>query len=143
MKRTERRSGCPVSFALETFGDRWSLLVLRDLMFMGKTTYTDFLRSEERIATNVLASRLRQLESAGVLSKHGAGRATSYALTEKGLALLPVILDIVDWSVKYDRNTAADPAFVRRLRKNRKSLIAEIEGRLRRTYGIVSGPRRR
>lgn len=136
MKRTDRRSDCPVSFALETFGDSWTLLVIRDLMFNGKATYTEFLQSEEGIATNVLASRLRQLEKRGLIRRRGSGRGMRYALTEKGLDLLPVMLAIVDWSASYDPRTAAPPAFVARLRKDREGTIAELRRRLRRAYGL-------
>jgi len=142
MKRTERRSDCPISFALETFGDTWSLLVIRDLMFKNKSTYTDFLRSEEGIATNVLASRLRHLEDSGLIRRHGSGRAAAYALTKKGLDLLPVVVEMIGWSARYDPRTAADRDFVARLRTNRKGLLAEIRAELRRADRI-SGARQK
>ena len=134
MKRRHRRSDCPVHFALEVFGDAWSLLIIRDLMFKGRTAYTDFLRAEEGIATNVLADRLLRLEEDGVIEKNspnegrGSGR---YRLTSKGIDLLPVMLDIIDWSAKHDPKTAADRAFVRRLRRDRDSLQAELRSALR------------
>lgn len=141
MKRTERRSDCPISFALETFGDTWSLLVIRDLMFQNKTTYTDFLRSEEGIATNVLASRLRHLEDTGLIRRHGSGRAVAYTLTEKGLDLLPVVVEMVSWSAQYDRRTAAARDFVARIRTDRRGLLADLRAQLQREYKI--GGRRR
>ena len=141
MKRTERRSNCPISLALETFGDTWSLLVMRDLMFKNKTTYTDFLRSEEGIATNILASRLRHLEVSGLIQRQGSRRSAAYALTEKGLDLLPVVVEMIGWSARYDPRTAADKAFVRRLRTNRQGLLAELRAELRRTQGISGGRR--
>ena len=141
MKRRHRRSDCPVHFALEVFGDAWSLLIIRDLMFKGRTTYTDFLRAEEGIATNVLADRLVRLEQDGIIEQdsrgagHGSGR---YRLTEKGIDLLPVMLDIIDWSAKHDPKTAAERAFVRRLRRDRDGLEAELRSTLRsaRTQGL-------
>src|SRR5262245_6657415 len=108
MRRRQRRSSCPVHFALEVFGDAWTLLVVRDLMFKGRTTYTDFLRAEEGIATNILADRLVRLERDGIISKNDGG----YRLTEKGCDLLPILLEIIAWSAKHDPRTAADPAFV-------------------------------
>ena len=133
MKRRHRRSDCPVHFALEVFGDAWSLLIIRDLMFKGRTTYTDFLRAEEGIATNVLADRLVRLEGDGVIEKDATGEGRSagrYRLTAKGIDLLPVMLDIIDWSAKHDPKTAADRGFVRRLRRDRDGLQAELRSAL-------------
>ncbi len=142
MKRTERRSDCPINFALETFGDTWSLLVIRDLMFQNKHTYTDFLKAEECIATNILAHRLRRLEKSGLIRRRGAGRGAAYALTEKGLDLLPMVAEMIIWSAKYDRRTAADPDFVARLRTDRRGMLAGLRANLRRTHGLA-GPGRR
>jgi DNA-binding HxlR family transcriptional regulator len=133
MKRRNRKSDCPVHFALEVFGDAWTLLVIRDLMFKGQKSYTDFLRAEEGIATNVLADRLVRLEEDGVIEKmagHGRGSASHYRLTPKGVDLLPVMLDIIGWSAKYDPKTAADLKFVRRLRRDRAGLESEIRAAL-------------
>src|SRR6478672_4825624 len=88
-----RRSDCPISSALDAIGDKWSMLILRDLMFSGKRTYGEFQASAEGIATNILASRLGSLEANGLLSKSADpenGRRNLYSLTEKGLDLLPV-----------------------------------------------------
>jgi DNA-binding HxlR family transcriptional regulator len=101
--KSELRSDCPVNFGLETFGDKWSLLIIRDIVFWGKKTYGDFLRSDEGIATNILAARLAQLEKEGILAKtrHPADkRKDVYALTEKGLDLIPLLVEIVAWSGK-------------------------------------------
>jgi DNA-binding HxlR family transcriptional regulator len=97
------RSNCPVNFGLETFGDKWSLLIVRDIVFWGKKTYGDFLRSDEGIATNILASRLAQLEDNGILEKTpqpGDKRKDVYTLTEKGMELIPLLVEIVAWSGK-------------------------------------------
>lgn len=97
------RSNCPVNFGLEMFGDKWSLLIIRDIVFWGKKTYGDFLKSDERIATNILASRLAQMESNGILIKkpHPSDkRRDVYSLTEKGLELIPLLVEIVAWSGK-------------------------------------------
>ncbi len=133
MRRRHRKSDCPVHFALEVFGDAWTLLIVRDLMFKGRTSYTDFLRAEEGIATNVLADRLVRLEEDGVIEKEagsGRGSGSRYRLTGKGIALLPVMLEIIGWSATHDPKTAADRRFVRRLRKDPAGLAAEIRSRL-------------
>jgi DNA-binding HxlR family transcriptional regulator len=132
VKRRRRKSDCPIHFALEVFGDPWSLLLIRDLMFEGRTRYTDFLHAEERIATNVLADRLARLEQDGVVEKRASLRGASgtYRLTSKGLDLLPILLEIIGWSAKHDPKTAADRNFVRRLRLDRQQLEAELRARL-------------
>src|SRR5262245_18495083 len=111
MRRRQRKSDGPVHFALEVFGDGWALLIVRDLMFKGKTSYTDLLRAEEGIATNVLVDRLVRLEEDGVIEKAAGsvrGSASFYRLTPKGIDLLPIMLEIIAWSSKYDPKTAAD-----------------------------------
>jgi DNA-binding HxlR family transcriptional regulator len=133
MRRRQRRSDCPIHFGLEVFGDPWSLLIVRDLMFKARNTYTDFLRAEEGIATNVLADRLSLLEQQGIVTTErdpSTGRATHYALTAKGIDLMPMMLDVIAWSAKYDANSAAEPEFVRRLDSDRASLEREIRDEL-------------
>ena len=132
MRRRHRKSDCPIHFALEVFGDAWTLLIIRDLMFKGRTTYTDFLRAEEGIATNVLADRLVRLEEDGIILKQrdstrGGGH---YRLTPKGIDLLPIMLEIIGWSAKHDVKTAADRGFVRRLRTDKIGLAAQIRAQL-------------
>lgn len=129
MKKLTRKSDCPIHFALEIFGDRWTLLVLRDLMFKGKKYYGEFLNSDERIATNVLADRLALLERAGIVTKTADEKhklKQVYRLTEKGRDLLPVLTEIIVWSAKYDENTAADAAFVEMAHLNRGALHEQI-----------------
>ena len=133
MRRRHRRSDCPVHFALEVFGDPWTLLIVRDLMFKNRTTYTEFLRAEEGIATNILADRLVRLEQDGIVAKDAAADGGGYRLTAKGLDLLPILLEIIAWSAKHDSRTAADRAFVRRFRADKaafaQTLRAELEER--------------
>jgi len=102
-KTNKLRSDCPVNFGLESIGDKWSMLIIRDIVFWGKKTYGDFLRSNEGIATNILASRLAQLEEEGILKKTpdaNDGRKDVYSLTEKGIELIPLLVEIVAWSGK-------------------------------------------
>jgi DNA-binding HxlR family transcriptional regulator len=132
MRKRHRKSDCPVHFALEVFGDAWTLLVIRDLMFKGRTTYGDFLRAEEGIATNVLADRLARLEEDGVIEgRSGSGRRSDgYRLTKKGIDLLPILLEIIAWSAKHDPKTAADRAFVRRFRADANKFTARLRAEL-------------
>ncbi|WP_255080672.1 helix-turn-helix domain-containing protein [Lacihabitans sp. CCS-44] len=98
------RSECPISCSLEVFGDKWSLLIIRDLIFYQKSTYGDFLKSDEKIATNILASRLLALEENGIIEKreHPDSKAkVLYRLTNKGIDLLPIIFEIHLWAEKY------------------------------------------
>jgi DNA-binding HxlR family transcriptional regulator len=129
MAKTKRRSDCPINFAVELFGDRWTFLIVRDLMFKGKHYYKEFLEAEERIATNILADKLSALEAAGIISKTVDPTHRSkqiYKLTEKGIDLLPVLVEVILWSSKHDSQTATDVKFVERAKKDREGLIEEI-----------------
>lgn len=120
-----RRSGCPISIALELLGDSWSLLIVRDLMFKGRRTFNEFLDSGEGIATNVLAERLRRLEGGGIVEKRpdpDDGRRVLYRLTRKGIDLAPVLVEIVVWSATYER-TEAPLELVRQMKVNREAFI--------------------
>jgi DNA-binding HxlR family transcriptional regulator len=107
MPKTEPRkprSDCPISGSLDMWGDKWSLLIIRDLMFFHKNTYGDFLKSDEKISTNILAARLLALEEAGIVEKldHPDSKAKVwYQLTPKGVDLLPLIVEISLWAEKY------------------------------------------
>lgn len=95
------RSNCPVSCALDLVGDKWTLVIIRDMLMFGKETFKDFSESGEGIATNILSSRLKMLEEKKVVTKHKSKvnkRVNIYRLTEKGIALLPVIIELVQWS---------------------------------------------
>lgn len=120
-----RRSGCPISIALELLGDSWSLLIVRDLMFKGRRTFNEFLDSGEGIATNVLADRLRRLEGGGIVEKRpdpDDGRRVLYRLTRKGIDLAPVLVELVVWSATYER-TEAPLELVRQMKVNREAFI--------------------
>ena len=131
MSKSRRRSDCPIHFALEVFGDSWTLLIVRDLMFKGRTTYTEFLRAEEGIATNILADRLARLERDGIIERDEQRTSGGYRLTAKGVDLLPILLEIISWSAKYDPSTAAPRGFVRRVRADRGAMEREIRAGLR------------
>jgi DNA-binding HxlR family transcriptional regulator len=127
------RSACPVSVSLEAFGDRWSLLIVRDLMIRGFRTFTQFAESGEGIATNILADRLRKLEKAGIITA-GAderdGRRVSYRLTGKGIDLAPVLLELLIWGARHE-NTGAPCALLEQMETNRAHLLAEVRRRWR------------
>jgi len=125
----KRRSKCPVTFALDRFGDKWSLLVVRDLMFRGRETYGEFLESGEGIATNVLADRLKCLETEGLIEKSRDPenkRRVLYRLTEKGLDLAPVLLEMMRWSAKYDADTGTPQVFLDMLENDMGGLIKKV-----------------
>ena len=122
--RRRRRSDCPIHFALDAIGDPWALLIVRDMMFKRRASYTDFLHAEEGIATNILANRLAKLESHGIATREPAtGR---YRLTKKGVALMPVLLELIAWGAAHDPSTAASRRFVARVRNDRKRLMSEL-----------------
>jgi DNA-binding HxlR family transcriptional regulator len=122
--KTDYRSHCPVNFAVESLGDRWALLIVRDMVFHGKKTYGEFLKAGEGIATNILASRLDFLERIEVIKKspHGEDqRKDIYTLTEKGLDLIPVLFEFIKWSAKHDPLSSAKqyPQFLKQLKASR------------------------
>ncbi len=126
--RRRRRSDCPIHSALGAVGDPWTLLTVRDLMFKRRATYTDFLRADEGISTKILANRLAKLEADGLAVRDPVtGR---YQLTEKGAALMPVLLEMMVWSAAHDPDTAASAAFIERIRTDRDGLAAELRGAL-------------
>ena len=127
----ERRSACPLNTTLEVLGDRWSLLIVRDLLFKGRTTYKDFLAGGEGIATNVLADRLRRLEAEGIIERGrdtADGRRLVYRLTAKGLALAPVLVEMIVWGARHYQ-TAAPPATLREMTQHRERFLAHTRSR--------------
>ncbi len=124
------RSHCPINYALESFGDKWTLLIIRDLMFKTKTSFNEFLSSNEKISTNILADRLRRLESLGIVSKEVSDENRSkliYSLTRKGRDLLPIMMEITQWSGRYDPQTNAPEVLLKRLEADKLGLIKDIE----------------
>jgi DNA-binding HxlR family transcriptional regulator len=127
-RKSERRSDCPLNISLEIFGDRWSLLIIRDLMFKERHDYKDFLQSGEKIATNVLSDRLKRLECHGIIEKEvnaADARKVNYQLTAKGIELAPVLIEMIIWAARHEE-TAAPPAVIREMTKNRKAFISDL-----------------
>lgn len=129
-KEKTRRSDCPINFSLELFGDRWTLLVIRDLVFNGKKHFREILASTEKISTNILADRLKRLEENGIISRQTApdsGREVIYRLTEKGSDLIPILLEMTRWGAKYDKHTGAPASFIKLIEAERERLTEELK----------------
>jgi DNA-binding HxlR family transcriptional regulator len=129
--KSKPRSGCPVSISLEVFGDRWSLLIIRDLMVRGFRTFKQFQGAGEGIASNILADRLRRLQAAGIVAREAEerdGRKVNYRLTEKGIDLAPVLLELLTWGARHEP-TGAPCAVIERMAKNREQVLAEVRRR--------------
>lgn len=115
------------------FGDRWSLLIVRDLMVRGYRTFKDFHESGEGIASNILADRLRRLEAAGIVTaepEEADARRVIYRLTEKGIDLAPVLLELLIWAARHEQ-TGAPGALIERMAKDREGFLAEVRRRWR------------
>jgi DNA-binding HxlR family transcriptional regulator len=131
--KSVHRSGCPVSISLEVFGDRWSLLIIRDLMVRGYRMFKQFQQSGEGIATNILADRLRKLEAAGIITAEavdGDRRRVGYRLTEKGIDLAPVLLELLIWGARHEETEASCGA-IEEMAGNREAVLAEVRRRWR------------
>ena len=146
-----RRSDCPVNFAVQTIGDKWSLIILRDIIFHGKRTYGEFLRSDEKIATNILADRLGYLEKEGLISRkpHKTDKRTDvYQITERGIELVPMLIEMIAWSANDSvwqsmkhGGTEMQRSFVERAAeaKNRPKIAREVKAILRRGGFVFEG----
>jgi DNA-binding HxlR family transcriptional regulator len=133
MKLIKPRSGCPLSYTLDFFGDKWSLLILRDMALSDKSTYGEFLSSDEQIATNILADRLSMLETYGFVTKQVAVDKKSkfiYRLTEKGISLVPVILEIGLWGSTFNP-PGLNPTLLKALQQDKEGTIRRIQENLR------------
>jgi DNA-binding HxlR family transcriptional regulator len=130
---SKRRSGCPVNICLEVFGDRWSLLLVRDLMVRGYRMFKEFRESGDGIATHILSDRLQKLERAGIITAEleaTDGRRVNYRLTEKGIDLAPVLLDLLIWGARHEPSGPSCSAILK-MEKNREEILAEVERRWR------------
>ena len=126
----KRRSECPLNASIEILGDRWSLLIVRDMMLRGFKSYKEFMDSHERIATNILADRLRKLEFHGIIEAEPDpldGRKLHYVLTQKGIDLGPVMTEMVLWAGSHER--VANQELIARMRKDKAKFKAEIRAR--------------
>ncbi|MDO5614953.1 MAG: helix-turn-helix domain-containing protein [Cruoricaptor ignavus] len=139
MKEIKKRSDCPISNTLEIFGDKWSLLIIRDLMLFGKSTYNDFLKSDEKIATNILASRLKGLEENGIIEKsaHPESKAKIlYKLTPKGIDLLPLLVEINLWADQYLGIPPRYKEMLKEAKKDKQVFIKKMKKELEKNNSI-------
>lgn len=125
----KRGSGCPVAFALDTFGDKWTLLIIRDLIVHGKRTYSAFMDADEGISSNILVSRLKQLEADGIVTRQrdkDSHRSFVYDLTPKGYDLAPVLIEIIRWSGAHDSRPIATKELARAADQDQRALEARL-----------------
>jgi DNA-binding HxlR family transcriptional regulator len=130
----ERRSGCPLNASVEMLGDRWSLLIIRDMMLRGFKTYKQFLECYEGIATNILADRLRKLVDYGIINTRpdpADRRKVIYRLTPKGIDLAPVLTEMVLWAAAHE--DTGNQALVQLMRKDKERFVAGVRERLAKT----------
>lgn len=135
MPKPKKRSDCPVSNSLDIWGDKWSLLIVRDLMFARECTYGDLLKSPEGIATNILASRLQVLEENKIIEKLGHPDSKAkvlYRLTKKGIDLLPVMIEINLWAEKYFPIPDERKAMLKEVKKDKTGFIKAMSKDLER-----------
>lgn len=133
----EIRSHCPINYVLEHIGDKWSLLIIRDLMFKDKRHYNEFLEGGERVSTSVLGTRLKQLEEVGLITKGEDEVKKSrikYSLTQKGIDMLPFMVDMISWSGEHDKETEAGADFLNQAKHHRDELLQSIREKLIREH---------
>ncbi|WP_052123227.1 winged helix-turn-helix transcriptional regulator [Flavobacterium beibuense] len=128
-EKAEMRSDCPISSSLDIFGDKWSLLIVRDLMLYKTRTYGDFTKSAEKIATNILANRLQLLEDNGIITKlpyPGNKVKGLYRLSPKGADLIPVLIELAIWGGKYISNSDECSPFLKEVKKNKSKFLKKV-----------------
>src|ERR1700678_3709636 len=126
----KRRSECPLNASVEMLGDRWSLLIIRDMMLRGARTYKTFLECYDGIATNILADRLRRLVAYGIITTEpdpSDGRKVIYLLTEKGIDLAPVLTEMVLWASAHE--DTGNQALVQQMQADKKKFLAGVRQR--------------
>jgi len=141
MKATERRSTCPINYSVEIFGDKWMLLILRDIMFNGKNSFLEFRASSEKISSAVLTEKLNTLLSEGIVSKVTSPKNASkflYLITDKGIELVPVMMEFLDWGSRYNPEGGPKP-LLDQIKQSKKKAIKELQDKLRsdrHAYGL-------
>src|ERR1700748_1775815 len=127
MRSTDKRSDCPISYCLDFFGDKWTLLILRDIVLYDKHTFGEFLEAEEKIATNVLTDRLKMLEKEDFIRKHPVeGKArVGYWLTPHSVTIIPVLVEMAQWGAAHnkDNDNANRKELADALKKNKPATI--------------------
>lgn len=139
MKKTLKRSDCPISRTLDILGDKWTLLILRDMLFKGFHFYNEILNSEEGIATNILSDRLKMLEEKQILASRPYPKLKTkkeYRITNLGISLVPLILEMLVWGTIFDESTVVLPGIVQRFNSDRENLIKEISDSLEKSSDL-------
>jgi len=129
-RKIKRRSECPLNASVEMLGDRWSLLIIRDMMLRGFRSYKEFMECYEGIATNILADRLRKLVAYGIIAMEpdpADGRKVVYSLTPKGIDLAPVLTEMVLWAAAHE--DTGNQALVRQMRADKEKFLAGVRQR--------------
>ena len=129
MKRAPR-STCPIEFCVDTFGDRWTLLIIRDLAVFHKRNFSELLDSDEQISTNILTDRLRHLQDRGLIERRvdpANRRKAIYKLTPMGLDLAPMITEMMLWAARHDDQTAVSDAFVAKIKRDKQAFIKQLK----------------
>jgi DNA-binding HxlR family transcriptional regulator len=137
-RAAQRRSRCPLNASVEMLGDRWSLLIIRDMMLRDFRTYKEFLECYEGIATNILADRLRRLIAYGIITAEpdpSDGRKLIYRLTAKGIDLAPVLTEMVIWAAAHE--DTGNQALVRQMRGNKQEFLAGLRRRWAERPGLL------
>lgn len=141
MKTIERRSTCPINYSVEIFGDKWMLLLLRDIMFNGKNSFLEFRASAEKISSAVLTEKLNMLLNEGIVSKVTSPKNASkflYLITDKGIELVPVMVEILNWGSRYNPD-GGPKTWLDRIKQNKTKAITELQDELkrqRRSHGL-------
>ena len=129
MSNSTKKSKCPINIALELLGDRWSLLIIRDMIFKNKSSYGEFLNSDEKIATNILANRLLKLEENGFISKEANAenkRKNIYKLNQKGIDLIPILFELILWSEKYNTISEGGKKMAALIKENKNNIYKKL-----------------
>jgi DNA-binding HxlR family transcriptional regulator len=133
MRVMEQRSACPINYSLEIFGDKWTFLILRDIMFNEKYSFLEFRASEEKISSAVLTEKLNLLIREGIVFKKTSPQNASkflYLLTDKGIDLAPIIIDFLEWGSRYS-SYDGPLIWLERIKRNKKKAIADLQVKLR------------
>lgn len=148
MKTSERRSTCPINYSVEIFGDKWMLLILRDIMFNGKNSFLEFRASAEKISSAVLTEKLNMLLEEGIVTKVTSPKNASkflYLITEKGIELVPIMVEFLDWGSRYNPDGGPKP-LLDRIKQNKKKAVAELQDHLKSellSHGLTAPDSRR
>jgi DNA-binding HxlR family transcriptional regulator len=128
------RSRCPIAYSLDVLGDRWTLLILRDLAFKNRRYFQDFLGASERISSNILADRLRRLERWKLIERHADpadGRRIRYFLTDDGLDLIPILIEITIWGSKRHPDPTVPVERAEQMSLDRDAVVRSYQERIR------------